>query len=140
MWTASTSRSGVLDDGGHLRRRQTPIHRDVDRTDQRATEEEVEVRDAVAIEEGHPVSDADPVSPHGLGHSAGHGKLLSPRTALIALHQHLVVRLRRGQGSDQSGDGVAVLLGDDVRWHCRPSPGGSEAAPFGTGPYVAGLQ
>ena len=58
---------------------------------------------------------ANPVSPHGLGHLTGHHIFLAPLAALVTLHEHLVVGLRGGEGTDQAGDRVAVLLGVDVR-------------------------
>ena len=86
-------RSGVLNDRGHLRRRQPPIHRNVDGPDQRPAEQEVEVRDAVAVQEGDTVPGCHSVSPHGLAHPTGHHVFLAPPAALVTLYQHLVVGL-----------------------------------------------
>ena len=50
--------AGVLDDGGHLGRGQTPVDRHADRAEEGAPEEDLEVLDAVAVEERHPVARA----------------------------------------------------------------------------------
>ena len=74
--------------------------------------------DAVAVEEGDPVADAEPVALRRLRHTAGDVELLGPGAALVALDQHLVVRLLARQVAQQSRHRVAVLFGDgDARCH-----------------------
>ena len=60
----------IVDDGGHFRWGQSPVDRDVHRTHERASEQEIEVRDAVPVQEGDPVAGAQaiassPLAPHG---------------------------------------------------------------------------
>jgi hypothetical protein len=105
-------RAGVVDDGRHLVRRQPPVDRDVHRTDERATEQEVEVRDPVPIEEGDPVTDAEAVAPGRLPDPTGHVELFGPGSALSPENQHLVVRLLARQVPQQTRHGVAALFGD----------------------------
>ena len=110
--------TGIVDDRGHLRWCQTPVHGDVDGADQRATEQEVEVRDAVAIEKSDPVADAEPVAHRRLRHAAGDVEFLGPGTSLRAQHQHFRVPLLARQVPQQARHGVAVLFGDiDARCH-----------------------
>ena len=86
-------RAGVIDDGGHLRRRQSPVDGDIDGTHERATEEKVEIRDAVAVEEGEAVAGAKAVALRRLCDTTRDMELLRPGSALGALDQHLVIRL-----------------------------------------------
>ena len=61
-----------------------------------AAEEEVEVRDAVAVEEGDAVPDAEPVAPRRLRHTARGTSNSSPQRAPLA-HR---ARASRASGCD----------------------------------------
>ena len=109
----------VVDDGGHFRRRQSPVDRDVHRSHQRAAEQEVEVRDAVAVEEGDPVADAEPFPLRRLRHTARDVELLGPRSGAPrpATSISSFAWLAR-QVTQQARHRVAVLFSDiDVRCH-----------------------
>jgi hypothetical protein len=67
---------GVGDDLGHLRRRQAPVHRDVDGVELGEAERDVEELQAVLVDEGHAVAGPDARGPQSLGH---------PRRALVEL-------------------------------------------------------
>ncbi len=115
--------AGVVDDGGHLRRRQTPVDRDVHRSHERAAEEEVEIRNPVAVEKGQAVAGCEPIALRCGCHAARGSELFGPSATLRPLDQHLVVRLVARQMPQQSSHGVAVLFGDDdARSHPCPPP------------------
>jgi hypothetical protein len=100
----------VVDDRGHFGRSEPPVHGDVHRPHQRTAEEEVKVRDAVAIKKGKAIASRETVSCRRLRNTAGDFELLSPRSPLIAEHEHLMVRLFEGKVSDHPGDRVALVL------------------------------
>ena len=106
-------RAGVIDDGGHLRRRQSPVDSDVDGTHERATEEKVEIRNTVAVEKGEAVSGTKAVALRRLCDTTRDVELLRPGSALGTLDQHLVVWPVTRQVAKQPGHRIAVLLGDD---------------------------
>ncbi len=70
--------AGVVDDGGHLGRGQSPVDGHRDGTEQCAAEEHLEVLDAIAVEEGDPVAGADAVGGQGAGHLDGPVVELAP--------------------------------------------------------------
>ena len=108
----------VIDDRGHFGRRQSPVHGHVDRSDQRTAEKEIEVRHAVAIEEGDAIADAEALAHRRLRDATSQVELLAPRPALLAEHEHLVIGLFLCQMSDDPGHRVALLFGDyDARRH-----------------------
>ena len=98
----------IVDDGGHFCRRQSPIHHDVHRADQRAPEKEVEVRNAVSVEEGDPIPDAKPVPLGRLCHTTGNVEL-----------------------SDQVRRSAPCT---SISWSARWPPGGAAIPPRCSGP------
>ena len=100
---------GVVDYGGYLGRGEAPVDGDVDGTDEGPSEEEVEVVEAVAIEEGDPAADADVFVTQGVGNPAGADVLLAPCSAFLPADEHLLVRPLRCVCPDHAGNREALL-------------------------------
>ncbi len=80
--------TGVLEDGRDLHRREAPIDGHADGTEQGAAEEHLEELDAIAVQEGHPVTRSDPVGSQGVRHPHGAFVQLPPGLRFRPQGQH----------------------------------------------------
>ena len=101
-------RLGVVDDVGHLRGSQPPVHRNGHPIHVGRSEDHLEELDRVLVDEGHPVLGTDTIGDQGVGHLSGPTLHLVPRHAIVTDGDHVTVP----EGSSPEVDHIYVVLNE----------------------------
>ena len=122
--------SGVVDHGRHLGGSEAPVDGHVDGAAQGTSEEDLEVLEPVAIEEGHPVAEPDALGPQRVRHATGAVVVLGPGHRGALEPEHRLVAVVDDVGPEHAGHArtphrlplVPAAGGAAGPAHCRSSP------------------